>query len=80
MPVITDLKQAIIQNISVMEDEQKLLVLNAMVESMSKQASQQLLTSAQKNMLEMALADAAAGRLISTETLQELDEAWLREG
>jgi uncharacterized protein with GYD domain len=80
MPVITDLKQAIIQNISVMEDEQKLQVLNAMVESMSKQASQQLLTSAQKNMLEMALADAAAGRLISTETLQELDEAWLREG
>jgi uncharacterized protein with GYD domain len=80
MPVITDLKQAIIQNISVMEDEQKLQVLNAMVKSMSKQASQQLLTSAQKNMLEMALADAAAGRLISTETLQELDEAWLREG
>jgi len=80
MPVITDLKQAIIQNISAMEDEQKLQVLNAMVESMSKQASQQLLTSAQKNMLEMALADAAAGRLISTETLQELDEAWLREG
>jgi len=80
MPVITDLKQAIIQNISAMEDEQKLQVLNAMVKSMSKQASQQLLTSAQKNMLEMALADAAAGRLISTETLQELDEAWLREG
>ncbi|MDP2187709.1 MAG: hypothetical protein Q8J69_03400 [Sphingobacteriaceae bacterium] len=80
MPVITDLKQAIIQNISVMEDEQKLQVLNAMVKSMSKQASQQLLTSAQKTMLEMALADAAAGRLISTETLQELDEAWLREG
>jgi hypothetical protein len=80
MPVITDLKRAIIQNISVMEDEQKLQVLNAMVKSMSKQASQPLLTSAQKNMLEMALADAAAGRLISTETLQELDEAWLREG
>lgn len=79
MPSISDLKQAIIQNINAIEDEQKLQALNVMVKNMSNQTSKSLLSTAQKTMLEMALADVAAGRLVSMETLSELDEAWLRE-
>ena len=79
MPSVSDLKQAIIQNINAIEDEQKLQALNVMVKNMSNQTSKSLLSTAQKTMLEMALADVAAGRLVSMETLSVLDEAWLRE-
>lgn len=58
-----------------MENEQKLEDST----SVTQLPSQNHVSDAQKSMLEMALADAAAGKLVSAATLQELDEAWLQK-
>jgi hypothetical protein len=58
-----------------MIDEQKLDELNGITAPVHKY----LLSDAQKIMLEMALADAAAGRCINADTLHELDETWLQK-
>lgn len=58
-----------------MKDEQKLEDSTGVTQL----PSQNHLSDAQKTMLEMALADAAAGRLVNAATLQELDEAWLQK-
>lgn len=79
MASIKSLKQAIIHDINLLENLEELERLHAVVKGMSEQHHPAGLSEAQQLMLEMALADIEAGRLISQDEVDRMDEKWLNE-
>jgi hypothetical protein len=72
------LKHSLIDKIRMIEDEDFLKALDNLVSAANPEETIQL-SPAQEELLQMSESDIKAGRLISQEELDKLDQEWLKE-
>lgn len=72
------LKNALIDKITMIQDEDFLKALDKLVSAANPEEFIQL-TPAQEELLRMSESDIKAGRLLSEEELDKLDKEWLNE-
>ncbi|MFA9391801.1 MAG: hypothetical protein ACERKD_18465 [Prolixibacteraceae bacterium] len=76
---VKEIKDQIIDTINGIDDTEYLIEIESLISSLIKNDVSVELTAEQKLMLQMGRDDIKAGRYLTQEELDEMDEQWLNE-